>query len=247
MRDHLFKMLMNQEGGSPGGGAAPPAGSGTPNPAPPAQGGAPAAPSIDTAKLVGDIAKQVKDGVFAELRRSGVFKGGKDPEPGDGGGAGAGGDKSPPNATPGLSPADVQKLIARETAFERIATEHKLTEGQRKHVKAALDSASPEDVGGWAKTFLTDLGIVKAPPTANQSNNGGAQGAAPNRSPGISDGGAPTRDTSLNHEGQVWKMTKADVDALVKEKGFQAAAHELRARMKQDLRGTRIMFPRPGS
>lgn len=239
MRNRLYKMLMNAEGSSPGGGAAPPP-SGTP-PAPSA-GSAPTAVPMDQVKsLISDAVNQAQNGVFAKLRKAGVLKGGNDDE-------GAGGSPpAPPAASAGLSADDVQKLVFRATAFERVAVENKLTDAQRKRMDAALKAENPDDVSSWSTSYLTDMGIVKAPPSPTPNGGAPAPGAGAPRGPSSSDRGGPARDTSLAHEGQVWKMTPADVQALIREKGFQAAAHELRARMKQDLRGVRLLMPRPGN
>lgn len=245
MRDQLFKMLMNAEGTSPGGGGLP-AGQGAPASAP-AQGSQPGAAVsgdqlqalIDT--KVGAKLTEFENSFFAKARRAGML-GGKDKsdavDP-------PGGDKAPAS-TSGITPEEFQRLRKRDRAFERSATEHKLTDGQRARMEAALERENPDDVNAWTTSYLTDMGIAKAPP-APQPNNGGTGMSGASRGPSISDGGAPGRDGSLAHEGRVWKMTKADVDALVKEKGIQGAAHELRARLKQDLRGVRLTFPRPGS
>lgn len=247
MRHRLFKMLMNAEGSSPGGGGQQPPPPGTP-PAPAAQAGA-ASPglTVDQVKsLFAEQAKEIRNGVFADLRRQGLLKG-KDPDAGAGSGAGDGGDKPPgPAPTPGVSADDVQKLITRERSIERIATENKLSDGQRRRMEVALKAENPSDVAAWSKSYLEDMGIVKAQPS--QTPNGGASaGAGAPRGPSQSDRGAPGRDSSLVHEGQVWKMTPAEVQALIREKGYQAAAHELRARLKADLRGVRLLLPRPGS
>lgn len=249
MKHRLFKMLMNAEGSSPGGGAPPPQ-SGT-------QAGSSAGASTGAAvpldqvnKLISDAVAQAKNGIFADLRKSGVLKS-KDGTAGEGTAAGEGVDKSTtnagqqaPNNTAGISADEVQKLIAGATALERVATENKLTDKQRSRMEAALKAEKPADVGAWAKSYLEDMGIMKVTTstTKDAAGNGGVLGGA-----GRSDRGSPGRDTSLAHEGQVWKMTAADVQALIREKGFQAAAHELRARMKQDLRGTKLTLPRPGS
>lgn len=243
MRQRLFKMLLNAAdsggaSGAGGGNAAPAAG------ASPAQGTpAPSVPSLDQIKgLIGEQVGELKNGLFAEFRRSGLL--GKD-KAGDDGKAGAGAAGAGTSPAPGLTSADVDKLVNRATAFERIATETKLTDSQRKRMDAAMRAENPDDVAGWSKSYLEDLGIVKAA-TANPQPNTQSSGAL---RPGLgsSDRGAPTRDTSLAHEGAVWKMTAADVASLIREKGFQAAGHELRTRMKQDLRGAgRILFPRPG-
>ena len=248
MLTRLSKMLMSAEGGSPGGGSAP---AGTGAPAAPAQGAAPAATlTLDQVKaVVNEAVTATRNGIFADLRKSGVYKGGKepagDPPAGDDGGKSAGGTAP----APGVSADDVTKLIHRATAFERVATETKLTDAQRKRMDAAMRAENPDDVAAWSKAYLEDMGIAKANPSTTTTNpNGGAPaGAAAPRGPSMSDRGAPGRDGSIAHDGQVWKMTPAEVQALIKEKGFQGAAHELRARLRQDLKGVRLLFPRPGS
>src|SRR5688500_18714004 len=131
---HRF-ILMNVEGGSPGGGA--PAGVATPAATPQAQGAAgAAAPGLDVSALVA----QVKDGIFAELRRSGVFKGGQDPKPNDPS------PETPAAATPSsVSAQDVDRLVSRARAFERVTAKAQLTDKQAARMEAALRADAPED------------------------------------------------------------------------------------------------------
>lgn len=230
---------MNAEGAG-GSGANPPPSNGG---ASPAQGTSAPTVTIDQVKaMIGETFGELKNGLFAEARRSGLLGGNKEPKT----------DTKPEGATTqptGMSAADVQKIVTRERALERSATEHKLTDGQRKRMEQALAADNPDDVSAWSRTYLEDVGIVKAAGAPNATpNQNPNSGAAPTLKPGpnSSDRGSPSRDESLNAQGQVWKMTKADVEQLIATKGIQGAGHEIRSRLKHDLRGVRLVIRRPG-
>lgn len=243
----LSKMLMNAVGSSPGGGAPP--GSGAPAAAP-AQGGSVATVPLDQVQtMIDNAVAQAKHGIFADLRRTGSLKG-KAGARARASGNGGGSNPQPGSAGAGAAPdVDVNALVQRATAFERFAVQHSLTDAQRKRMDAALRAENPTDVDAWAKSYLEDMGIAKPAPNnqSNQNTNGGAPGTGSARGPSSSDRGAPGRDNTLAHDGAVWKMSAPDVAALVREKGFQAAAHELKTRLKHDLRGVRLTLSRPRS
>lgn len=234
---HRFKMLMNQQDGSPGGGA--PAGTpGTPA-TPQAQGATPAA--IDMQQLVSAVTAAVKDGVFADLRRSGVLKPSKQQQTID-----VGEQPTPPAPQAQAASQDPEKVVQRMRSFDRAVGKANLTDAQVTRMEKALKADSPDDVGAWCQSYLEEMGLVK-PNTPNATNN--TPGTAPQASrsgPTMSDGGAPARDPGLATEGQVWRMTTAETDSLIREKGYAGAGRELRARLKQDLRGVRLLFRRPG-
>lgn len=67
------------------------------------------------------------------------------------------------------------------------------------------------------------------------------------RGPPVSDGGSPQRDPGLATEGQVWRMTDAEVKSLIREKGMAAAGKELKQKLRHDLQHVRLYLGRGGS
>ena len=164
--------LMAPESTDGGGGGAP---TGT---APQAQGASGSVTLEQIRSLLADHAAEVKNGVFADLRRSGYF-----------GGKGSKGDaeveKPKPQAAPG---DDVQRLIARERAFSRATATVKLSDGALARMEKAFQAESPDDVADWVKGYLEDFGFSAAgssPPQNGTSPNQptatapAAQSAAP--------------------------------------------------------------------
>lgn len=192
MNKYLAKRIfMNEEGGSPGGGAASPA------PAlPPASTAAaqpePAIPVTQLKSVIGEVFGELRNGLFADLRRAGALK--KDepaPTPAPQSAAAA----AP--APTGLSMADVEAMLERERVITRVATEHKLTDAQVKRMKGMIAAEKPDDVSGWVSAFVTDMGLVRQttdqPPTT-------APTQLPPSGPPLSDKGSPAPGGVVNWE-----------------------------------------------
>lgn len=183
------RILRNEEGGSPGGGTAPPA-----PPTPPSDPGtpAPAAPVIPVDALKSAVAEaltgalpKLRDGIFADLRKSGALR--KDPE------------SPPPAAAPastGLSAADVEAMLERERVITARATKHNLGDAAVRRLKASLTGVSPENFATEADSFLADLGLVKAPTAATPAPTP----AQPSNPQPISDKGSPAPGGVLDWE-----------------------------------------------
>lgn len=144
--------LMNEEGASPGGGAAP-----VPPASAPASGAtatqAPA-PSL-TADDVKGMLSEFRNGLFADLRKTGALKGEKPAES-------TPAQASAPAAT-APSMADLERTIEIKFAVNQMRSDHGLSEAAATHLKAYLSNSKPDDVYSAAKSFLGDLGLVKAP------------------------------------------------------------------------------------
>ena len=193
------RILRNQEGGSPGGGAEPPA------PAAPTaqtQGTQQAAP-LDIANVVKDVVGEalaaampkLRDGIFADLRRDGAFKKGKD-EPAQ---------TASPAPAGSLSMADVEAMLERERVITARATRHDLSDAQIRRMKAALSGVEASQFASEADAFLNDLGLAKASQpatattTATQTAQAPAVPSAPAQPP-ISDKGSPAPGGVLDWE-----------------------------------------------
>jgi hypothetical protein len=161
-------ILMTEEGSSPGGGSPPPVES------PAAPQGAPAtAAQPDIPALIAQQFADMKNAIFADLRRSGAL--GKDkpaqaspPVP-----APAPADPAAQPGTSGMTAAEVQSLMARERAFTRAIASAGLSPDQEAYVESTFRAVNPPDPHEWASTFIKVMGIgakqpvpTQAPPTS---------------------------------------------------------------------------------
>lgn len=155
----LKRILMNEEGASPGGGAQQP-------PAPaqvPTQGApAPASIPVDQARAVfGEMLGEFRNGLFADLRKAGAFKQDKSSaEP-----AAPAPTVQPtnaPSASPGFTAADAEAMIERATIIGELVAKNDLSPAQAGHMKAALGGVSVAEFRTKAQSYLTDMGLVKA-------------------------------------------------------------------------------------
>lgn len=194
----LNPILRNEEGASPGGGAAPAQ-------SPPAaqQGAQTAAPAIPVDAIKGVVSEaiaavlpELRNGIFADLRRDGAFKKEKPvehpstPTPQQAPGAAA------PSA--GLSVADVEAMLERERVIASRAAKHDLNDNVVRRMKSALAGVEASRFAVEADSFLADMGLVKAQPQPAAA----AQAAQPqpsNPQP-RSDKGAPAPGGVLDWE-----------------------------------------------
>lgn len=151
--------LMNEEGASPGGGAIPPAPA-----SPAANAGAPQAPAFDPSVIktaVSEAFGELRNGLFADLRKAGALKQEKAPAEA----APQTQDAKAPGA-PGLSSADVEAMLERERVITARATKHELTDAQVKRMKSALGGVSVDVFAREVDSYMTEMGLVKAPTAA---------------------------------------------------------------------------------
>jgi hypothetical protein len=248
MRNRLFKMLMNKEGASPGGGAAPP----SPG-QPPAEPGAPptSVVPLDQVKgLVDQAVERTRNGIFADLRKAGVFK---DDKPAGGGEHGAGGDKPPaPGSTQSLDPTQLNALLERRDTFTRVATKAQLTDPQFARMRAAFQSENPSDVTAWSSSYLTDMGLVKdptAPPNAGQpppqDPNVPKPPAGSNAAPPRSDKGPPSPGDAKDYDKALLEnpleLTKVDIERLRAKYGFEEANAKIKDNVMRALAKVKVV------
>lgn len=197
--------LMNEEDGSPGGGAV------TPPPAVPAASTGAAQPATITVDAlrgaVTDVFAELKNGLFAELRKSGALKT----------------EKAPPAPSPTeakqneqAQPAqDVKAIIRRENAIGRGEAQHGMTPKQVEYMRVALEAANPDDERGWIDSYASDMGFAKAttqstpttPTTATLTTPTTPPPAAPN---------APVKHDLPTHAGitDIFNLSEAQLDQL---------------------------------
>jgi hypothetical protein len=219
----LRRILMNQADASPGGGAtvAPAASQ--------AQGTAAPAPTIDVANLAKDIGAQVRDAMFAELRRAGVLsdgngKKGKETQGGDG--------ATPPPAQAG---DDIERRIQRASDLEGAMGHAQLSNDQKARVRVLFKADSPEDIGGWVSSTVTALGIGKTAAAIQQTTNQGTT-TPPQRT--ASDAGGIAPPGQQNGEQLLHKMSDTDREAWIRQNGIGPYMRKL----EEELKGRRIKF-----
>jgi hypothetical protein len=205
---------------------APPASNGAPaggTNTPPAQanGNAPVGVSIEQITgLLDSHAKKVHDGVFAQLRKAGVLDDETKP------------DGKPPAGSPpasSLTADDVDRMMARRDALHGAIAGAKLPDGARQRMLDAFAREKPDDVGGWAKKFLTDFGFGTSAPTTGSSP--APQGGLPS-----SNLGSPANPTVPTEDTPLWRLSETDRAALLKQKG----GAWFRQKYYADLRGTTV-------
>lgn len=177
-----YKCFLNEEGASPGGGAAPPA----PD-QPPAQPAAPAAPALtadDIKSVVADQFKSLTDGLFANLRKSGALKQPDSPPP-----------APQPKKTEGAASPDPLAILALRDAFDDATSELKLTKGQRSLLREHVMRVQPgtAEVETMVSDFVSRAGWLsqaEAPKAPATSTTNPTVPVTPSPAP-ISDRGSP--------------------------------------------------------
>ncbi len=230
----LKRIYMNKEDGSPGGGSPPPV-----VPAePPASNAAPAVvePSVPVSQLktvIGEVFGELRNGLFADLRKAGALGKEKSAEP-------PAPSQTPPQsaaaaapASTGLSATDVQLMLVQERVFSRAEAEHKLTDTQSEFMRPALRGVPAEELSAKASAFLRSMGIAKgaSEPAAAPAAAPPAQSVVQSTQPPISDKGAPSpggvtpwqRELTENPLG----ISPASVNAMVAELGAEVARKKI--------------------
>jgi len=219
---NFSRILLNAADGSPGGGS--PSGPTTP-PTPQAQA---ASPSFVTKDDLKSFAEEMRNGLFADLRRAGAL--GKDSKP-------KRGDEAPASEQPPVTQAgpDPMKLRELDRAVARLGGAAKLSDAAYKRMERAFVEEGPGDAATWAKEYLGDFGI--APQTAGATTPSQTTTHDPNRQPVSNAGGVPGSAIPLEERSLIG-MSESDVNHLIKTKGLQWYAR----RYTQDMRGRRILI-----
>lgn len=182
----IKRFLMNEEGASPGNGTAP-----APAPAaePQAQG---AAPVVDA----NAIAQQVRDSIFAELRRNGALK-----------------EKSKGKEEP-APPAPAADLRRLDRAARTNAHAQRLNDAAYQRLERAFAEENPPDAGAWLQDYFDGMGVAQqAAPAVATTTTTQQRSASP-----VSDGGTPPARLPLEEQ-QIVGMPKEDLLHLIKMKG----------------------------
>lgn len=235
------QFLMNEEGGSPGGGSVPPVAPATP---PASTGAAPAAePTVPVSQLkavIGEVFGEFRNGLFADLRKSGALgkeKAESHPAP-----------QSPPAAAPassGLSAEDVQSMMLQERVFARAEAEHKLTDAQVEWMRTALKGVPASELATRSSAFLRSMGIAKG---ASEPSTPPTPAVPQSTQPPISDKGAPSPGGVTAWQRELAEnpinMSPAAVNAMIAELGAEPARKRIiEAGMRQAERITLKVKP----
>lgn len=238
------KFFMNEEGASPGGGAA------LPPPAEPTA--APTAPAIDVdalvTRLTGVIDEKItasQNATFANLRKAGVLKQDKPSDP------------TPTQPTPsapavaqaGLSQADLDARFELERVVASREGKHGLNEAQSKRLRIALSGVARESLAAEADSYLSDMGLVKAAAPPAPAPQPASQATTPAK-PNISDRGTAAPTDTRDFEGVLnsrpLEITAHDVDELRIKHGDAKGLQMLQDRINAALRGVKISPPSGG-
>lgn len=237
---------MNEADSSPGNGAPVEAA------APAAPTATPTAPALDldalVSRLTGVIDEKIlasQNATHAALRKAGVFKQDKpsdvaapaptQPTP-----------SAPVAAQAGLSAADVQSIIERDRILTSRAAKFGLSESQASRFRAAHQHTPIESLATEADSYLTDMGLAKAPPVPVPTPPPAQAPAAPAK-PNISDRGAAVPTDLRDSEGVVnsrpLETTGHDVDQLRLKYGDDKGLQMFQERINAALRGIKIATP----
>ncbi len=199
------RILMQQEDSAPTGAPIP-----APAPAPteaPAQG---AAPALDVTAIAAAITEQVKNGVFADLRRSGVL--GKEKP------------SKPSTTEPSAAPPQVN-LRALDRAVARHSHAAQLSDRAYERLERAFQAEAPEDAGAWLADYFQGMGVAAAQPAVTPTPTPAAPAAttaapAPRSAVPISSGGgSPPAPTVPLEERDILSLSESDKLHLIKTKG----------------------------
>lgn len=209
---------MNEADGSPGGGSDPAA-----QAAPPAQSAAPASPTIPVDAIKDVLAAEIKglkDGIFADLRKAGVFKQERPAEPSPASTA----VQPPASQSGGLSMADVEALLERERVITARATKNELSDAQIRRMKAALSGVAVESFAAEVDSYLADMKLVRV---AEQPTTVAAQVQVLPGGPPVSDKGSPAPGSIIQWEREFAEkphaMSQAAIAAMDAKYGREKA------------------------
>lgn len=191
----------------------------------------------------------LRNGIFADLRKSGVLKSEKSapaqPE--------ATQNSAQPNAN-----QDVAAMFARQRAFDRAVGAAGLNDEQASLLEGMFQSMRPEDPGQWATSVIKTMGLGQknatsstAIPTqpANNQSAPAAQAAQTQQPPApttnISDRGpassSDARDPVALMKHRITDVTRDDWDRLVADLGPQKASDQYVASAQAYLRSVKLV------
>lgn len=240
MPPQFFKMLMNAQDSSPGGGAAQGASSVS---SPPAQGAATEQTQEVTLETIKGLFSEFRNGMFADTRKMVEGMIGK---PGRGAAAapasssshGSGSEAGGGGGT--FTAEHVTELMNRRDALNGALGGVRLSDGARARLLRAFDAEKPEDPAQWARQYLSDFGLSQQQEGggANTTQSRAATAASPPGRP-VSDAGAPS-SPKVTEDTPLLRMSPEDRAHLIKTKGYTW----FRQRLQQEMRGVQVTVNR---
>lgn len=166
------------------------------------------------------IATQVRDSLFAELRRAGVL--GKQPKPKDG----------DPPPTPVATPPQFDPFAMRKLDFalNKIGIAADLNQSQYERAHRDFATESPVDAESWAKDYFH--GFRSAAPQPIAAAAAAPAPKTPQNPQPASDRGSPPPSAVPLAEADLWTMSDSDRAALIREKGIKWYTDRLKAQGK---------------
>lgn len=167
------------------------------------------------------IATKVRDSLFAELRRAGMFEKQKPAAPVAKG--------ESPSANPQPDPL---KLRSLDRALTKSGLATRLSDSQYQRAEKAFASEDPPDADGWVRDYFDGFGAPNPSPVTQPA----PVPAQPLNARPASDRGSPPAPQVPLYEQKLRDLSEADRGALLKEKGLQW----YRTKLAADLKGQPI-------
>lgn len=219
----MDQLTPKPEGQSPAPGNPAPTGEPTTTTEPQAQ----AAPGLTRDDLK-SFASEIRDGIFADLRKAGVF--GKQPKPTT---KPVDGDVVTAPSTPQLDPL---KLRALDRSLTKAGLAAELSQSQYERAERAFAAEAPDDVDCWVQDYFHGW-KARPTPTPNQTVQQPVPAKPTNARPD-SDRGAPAQQVPLV-EADLVTMSESDRSALIREKGLPWFKGQLAKQLKGRAISTR--------
>lgn len=172
--------------------------------------------------VVQEVVAPMKDSLHAEVRRhiDGRLSSATSAPP-----------KNPPKTEPassGITHEQVREIVARERAIDAALRDAGLTGVAFETVRGMVESASPDDVGGFVKDLVTTLGLgdktgAKPQPSAPEPTN---------VSRTVTNPGSPGAPPAVTEDTPLWLMRPEDRQRLINEKGVSWYREHLRSQLK---------------
>ena len=189
-----------------------------------------------------------KNGVFADLRKTGVLKSEK-PAPSPTAPAPAPVPVEAPAApspVSGMTAAEVQTMMARQRAFDRAVTAAGLSDEQIATVEGVFQAVNPQEPAAWLAGFIKTMGLGKgsAPPPTQPEPPKAPPAAPAAATPSFSDKGpaatSMSRDPIAILQHNPLQATRDDYARLVAMQGPDKALETWRNHSMAFLQRTRV-------
>jgi hypothetical protein len=232
---YRLRMLRNQEGASPGGGASPAVPAATTETTPQAQGAGSA--SNDLASTL----KEFRNGLFADVRgmvekiveqkTKGAPAATPTPRPPEGGGQAS--------SSTGLTTEEVNRLMTRRDSLADAIAGY--PEATRSFLRDKFAKENPEDVSAWVTGYASAFGIQRGAATTTTTTSTTDPKAANVSGPPISDKGPPAGSREFEQITNPTELTRSDIERLQAKHGEEKANEMIREMARRYLRDKKFV------